>query len=73
MVYRRFGYLQARLLLHKQDVLRELEDDLDRMDAVDVSRDPDSMRLREDSDIENPQRKALFLEIEKKFKEYGKC
>ncbi|CZR70166.1 uncharacterized protein PAC_20067 [Phialocephala subalpina] len=71
MVYRRFGYLQARLLLYKQDVLRELEDDLDRMDESDEYHKTNALRSREDGDIENPDKKKLFGEIEGKFKEYA--
>lgn len=33
MLYRRFGYLQARVLLDKQDKLRQLERELDVFDA----------------------------------------
>ena len=36
MVFRRFGYLQSRLLLDKQDDLRKLEEQLDRLDASDT-------------------------------------
>jgi hypothetical protein len=32
MIYRKFGYLQARLLLEKQDELRLLEDELKDLD-----------------------------------------
>lgn len=32
MLYRRFGYLQARVLLDKQDRLRHLEERLDEFD-----------------------------------------
>jgi hypothetical protein len=35
MIYRRFGFLHARLLLQKQDELRIMEEDLDRMDYRD--------------------------------------
>ena len=34
MVYRRFGFLQSRLLLEKQEELRELEGKLDRLDKI---------------------------------------
>jgi hypothetical protein len=40
MLYRRFDYLQARLLLYKQDELRELEGELDHLDAIDENEDP---------------------------------
>lgn len=70
MLYRRFGFLQSRLLLNKQDELRKLEKDLDRMDKVDQKNDPGILRSRERDDAENGHRKKLLCEIEKKFKEY---
>lgn len=33
MLYRRFGYLQSRVLSDKQDELRELEEELASLDA----------------------------------------
>lgn len=35
MLYRRFGYIHSRLLLYKQDELRELEASLHNMDLLD--------------------------------------
>jgi hypothetical protein len=60
-IYRRYSYLQSRLLLEKQDQLRELEDRLDAHDEQDVSRytrqglDPDQASARHDllKEIEN--------------------
>ncbi|KAF2162490.1 hypothetical protein M409DRAFT_27113 [Zasmidium cellare ATCC 36951] len=34
MIYRRFGYLSARVLLEKQDQLRRLEEELDEFDDI---------------------------------------
>jgi hypothetical protein len=51
-IYRRYSYLQSRLLLEKQDQLRELEDRLDAHDEQDASRytrkglDPDKASAR---------------------------
>ena len=36
MIYRRFGFLHARVLLRKQDKLREMEEALDTMDRSDA-------------------------------------
>jgi hypothetical protein len=69
MLYRRFGFLQARMLLHKQDELRELEYHLDYQDKADGKKTPFGLRSRESD--ENMHRARLFTEIEKKFKEYG--
>lgn len=71
MVYRRFGFLQARLLLNKQDELRELEDDLDLTDGFDVVRDPRSLKSRERDTAQNTPRRRVLADIEVKFKEYG--
>jgi hypothetical protein len=71
MLYRRFGFLQARLLLNKQDELRELEKDLDRMDKVDLKKDARLLKSREKDDAENGRRKKLLQEIEGKYIEYG--
>ena len=71
MLYRRFGFLQARLLLNKQDELRELEKDLDRLDKVDQGKDPSLLKSREKDDATSGRRKKLLSEIERKFTEYG--
>jgi len=71
MLYRKFGFLQARILLNKQDELRELEKDLDRLDKVDEGKDPNLLKSREKDDAVNGGRKKLLYEIEEKFKEYG--
>lgn len=71
MLYRRFGFLQARILLNKQDELRELEKDLDRIDKVDHKKDPSLLKSREKDDAATGRRKKLLYEIEEKFKEYG--
>ena len=69
-LYRRFGYLQSRLLLEKQDVLRVLEDRLNKYDEEDraesntreLGLEPGEPNLRE----------ALLAEIETAFNAYGK-
>jgi hypothetical protein len=50
MLYRRFDYIQARLLLYKQDELRELEGELENLDAIDENEDPSLLRSREKDD-----------------------
>lgn len=71
MLYRRFGFLQARILLNKQDQLRELEKQLDREDRVDMKKDPSLLKSREKDDSVNGRRQKILTEIEKLFKEYG--
>lgn len=71
MLYRRFGFLQARILLHKQDQLRELEFSLDHLDSLDAKNNPIMLRSRERDDVKQGNRKKLLHEIETNFKEYG--
>jgi hypothetical protein len=73
MLYRRFGYLQSRLLLHKQDELRALEEKLDLLDKRDDG-NPETQRFLRSRDLDDKSgrpRKALLEAIETKFKEYG--
>lgn len=71
MVFQRFGYLQSRLLLQKQDDLRQLETQLDRLDEADARNDPISLRTRELAEDEAAKPQAELLgRIEKNFCEY---
>ena len=73
MLYRRFGYLQSRILLHKQDELRALEEQLDRQDRKDAA-DPKTKRLLQSRDLDDNSgspRKSLLKMIEMAYKEYG--
>lgn len=65
-VYRRFGYLQSRLLLDKQDQLRILENELDALDAGDPMR---HTRLELTPEEFEP-RQALLDRIETVFVSY---
>ncbi|MCJ1431896.1 hypothetical protein MMC27_001252 [Xylographa pallens] len=78
MIYRRFGFLHARLLLNKQDELRALESDLravDRQDWNDVNRQRYLKSRTKDNARElaanATSRKQLLETIEKKALEYG--
>lgn len=73
MLYRRFGFLQARILLYKQDELRELEEKLDAMDESDAQTKKTAKRLmsRERDDSECEDRKNLIRQITTAFNEYG--
>lgn len=68
MLYRRFGFLQARTLLYKQDELRVLENKLDRLDKVDAGSNANMLLCR---DHDNAERIGLMRQIETNFKEYG--
>jgi hypothetical protein len=71
LLYRRFGYLQARVLLNKQDQLRELEMTLDALDAFDAKHAPEGLRSREKDEATSDKRRDLLGRIEQKYKEYG--
>lgn len=83
-IYRRFGYLHARLLLRKQDEIRRLEAELDGLDDLDEAEDaPNKQRARSRTvDIvaekrelaEDPNlrtRTVVLDEIEEKLAAYG--
>lgn len=79
MLYRRFGNVHARLLLHKQDELREMEEDLKDMDLQDdhceeskkylKSRDLDEERA---AIPDQEPRSQLLARMEKKTMQYGR-
>lgn len=74
MLYRRFGYLQSHIILHKQDELRALEEKLDILDQQDDA-DSETQKYLQSRDLDDKSqrpRKALLETIETKFKEYGK-
>jgi hypothetical protein len=71
MLYRRFGYLQSRILLRRQDELRELETNLCRLDRKTAAKDPVYMMARDKCAAENKNHTALLDEIEEKYKAYG--
>ena len=71
MLYRRFGFLQARLLLDKQDELRTLEKSLDEMDYITSRTEPHKLRTRDLEEEDAKPHKAMLQRIEKAFCEYG--
>ena len=79
MIYRRFGYIHSRLLLNKQDQLRELEASLRDMDLIDAGSEHGALCLKSrelDEEREEHQglgsRKALLEKIEQKTLQYGR-
>lgn len=70
MIYRRFGYLSARVLLNKQDHLRRLERKLDEFDAENkgcsATTEPNA---RTKSAIDH--RNSLLAEIDAALSDYG--
>jgi hypothetical protein len=81
MIYRRFGFLHTRILLWKQDELREIEQSLEQMDREDARGDEDARRClksREDDICRTDRqgrskRHELLQNGEKIIKEYGEC
>ena len=77
MIYRRFGYIHSRLLLNKQDELRELEDNLNDIDKRDErttngKRYLASRELGEEREVsEREARTSLLKSIEEKALQYG--
>ncbi|KAF7921887.1 uncharacterized protein EAE97_011178 [Botrytis byssoidea] len=71
MFYRRFGFLQTRLLLNKQDELRALEARLDHKDRYYGKYEPAMLYSQERFNITDDDNRNLLAEIEKKFNEYG--
>lgn len=72
MMYRRFGHLQARLLLNKQDELRALEVRLADLDEWFENKHPDRNYCRERVHAESIEYRDLLAMIENSMKEYGK-
>ena len=69
---RRFGFLHQRVLLYRQDELRDLEDQLIRLDDEDQEEMPKALKSRKLDDVrEGSYRKALIQTIDDKLKEYG--
>src|SRR5438552_8863712 len=72
MIYRRFGYIQARLLLEKQDEMRQLEEKLDMLYRYDESHHQESIMTRDLDEEESNPRRTVLKTIEERFCEYGK-
>jgi hypothetical protein len=71
MLYRRFGYLQSRILLRRQDELRELETELGMLDCDTAAEDSALLRSWEKGAAESLAHTELLDRIEAKYKAYG--
>lgn len=69
MMYRRFGYIQARLLLDKQNEIQQIEKELDMYDDC---ADEEALGTGETDDEDQSYRKQILKKAEAKFREYGK-
>lgn len=76
VMYRRFGYIHNRILLHRQAEIVELEKDLDKLDDSDYA-NPDlrfrcRLTTREFLEGDDTEQKVLIDKLEEKLKSYGK-
>ena len=72
LIYRKFGWLHNRVLLHHQDELAEYEEQLEDLDSFDRQHDPRNLiSRRRDDAVEGSRRKELLSEVEKKLAAYG--
>lgn len=79
MMYRRFGYLQARLLLDKQHRMSKLEEELQELDnEIKEAGDenlPEKKNFHNTVDLDPElaeRREELLAEIEEAYIEYGR-
>ena len=80
MIYRRFGFLYSRLLLEKQDELREIEEKLDETDKRDANGSEGTQKClqsrsrdQRDNDVnDDSKRRAIMRKAEEKLYVYGK-
>ena len=72
-IIRRFGLLRARLLLHSQDQLAEMERQLSYLDDHDSLRRPNALKSRalDESRDKSQSRKELFIRMQQKFRDHG--
>jgi hypothetical protein len=72
MVYRRFGHIQARILLEKQERLRRLENKLDMLDKRQANLGDETVLCTLDlkDELKEPRDK-LMKKVELAFNDYG--
>ncbi|KAL8903574.1 MAG: hypothetical protein Q9171_007361, partial [Xanthocarpia ochracea] len=83
MVYKRFGIVFSRLLLNKQDEIRQLEEELHAMDCTDAAGDGETYLMSRNEDVKRdptsipwsqttPQtRPEILQKLESKILEYS--
>ncbi|KAK0707026.1 hypothetical protein B0T26DRAFT_790743 [Lasiosphaeria miniovina] len=70
-MFRSFRRLHARVLLHKQDELAQLEQRLDGLDDTESKTSPYSLTTNRCQDAKAAERAALLGEVEEKLGEYN--
>ncbi|MCJ1378889.1 hypothetical protein MMC17_001988 [Xylographa soralifera] len=71
LICRKFGELHLRVLLHRQDELAELEEELECLDKNDYADDFRKLKSRRRDYAVDSDRKDLLLKIEEKLAAYG--
>lgn len=72
-VYRRFGTLRNRIILHKQHELAKLEERLNELDKIDDKEHKHRIQsIRKDQCDQGSQRQTLINEIDQKLEHYDK-
>ncbi|MCJ1291692.1 hypothetical protein MMC34_003237 [Xylographa carneopallida] len=70
LICRKFGELHLRVLLHRQDELAELEEELECLDKIDYSDDFRKLKSRRRDYAVDSERKDLLIKIEEKLAAY---
>ena len=71
LMCRKFGWLHLRVLLHHQDELVELEEELERLDAFDAGSDFRKLKSRRRDEAIDSKRKGLLNKIDTSLAAYG--
>jgi hypothetical protein len=71
-IFRRFGYLQSRLLLNKQEDLRYAEQRLQELETEMIKQNKDRLCFRETFGPDGDEHQKLLEDIEQKFCSYCK-
>lgn len=72
-IYRRFGFLQSRILLGKQEDLRRAEKKLKRIESEMTTNNVNALCSRDIRGAYKEKHKQLLADIEQKFCSYCKC
>ncbi|PVI02227.1 hypothetical protein DM02DRAFT_310545 [Periconia macrospinosa] len=71
LICRQYGVLHNRVLLYRQDELRELEAELLSLDKQCLHKDPAQLSCRAREDRASPERRELINRIDDKLREYN--
>ncbi|KAF2470482.1 uncharacterized protein BDR25DRAFT_226246 [Lindgomyces ingoldianus] len=71
LICRKYGFLHNRVLLYRQDELRELEQELLSMDKAAQKKDDTMLKCRTREEMKTDERRALINRIDDKLREYN--